>query len=41
MELRKAIFIKFYMDICCYAKCVSPKHVELKVHNKYSIALSW
>jgi len=19
----------------------SPKHVELKVHNKYSIALSW
>ena len=20
---------------------VSPKHVELKVHNKYSIALSW
>ena len=20
---------------------VSPKHVELKIHNKYSIALSW
>ena len=38
--------------ICCICKeivtsiapedgRVSPKHVELKVHNKYSIALSW
>ena len=23
MEWRKAIFIKFYMDLCCYAKCVT------------------
>ena len=36
-----AVYVKKLTSIAPEDGRVSPKHVELKVHNKYSIALSW